>query len=240
VRSRTHKVDGVTELRTSPRQRRSQESVNAILDAAEALIQEQGQISFTAGELAERAEMSVGRIYYWFNDIPAVVTALAERLRLQLADRVASLRSVAVDTPTPEVVHQMTAALCDHVDVHPALITICFIAGEHDYGAVLRSDMSGVSRRLAAARIVDVTEEELDVIAMAVSGLQMGVLRQYITAPQELRSKLRDELANMLIAWVSARFPLPEDPVWNQVDSPVRPARVHRYTRPMSPSDYMR
>lgn len=224
------------ELRTSPRQRRSQESVDAILDAAEALIQEQGQISFTAGELAERADMSVGRIYYWFTDIDSVVTALAERLRLQLTERVASLRLVAVDTPTPDVVHQMTNALCDHVDLHPATVTICFIAGEHDYGAALRTDMSGVSRQLAAMRIVDVTEEELDVIALAVSGLQIGVLRQYLAAPQELRGKVRDELANMLIAWVSARFPLPEDPVWQQPNSAVRPARMHRDTRPLSMS----
>lgn len=228
------------ELRTSPRQRRSQESVEAILDAAESLISEQWQISFTASELAERADMSVGRIYYWFNDIPAVVTALADRLRAQLAERVESLRSIAVDTPTPEVVHHLTNLLCDHVDAHPATIMICFIAGEHDYGVALRTDMSGVSRRLAAARIVDVTEEELDVIANAVSGLQIGVLRQYITAPPELRGKVREELANMLIAWVSARFPLPDDPIWQQTDSPVRPARVHRYTRPLSRADYTR
>ncbi|MCY7300088.1 MAG: TetR/AcrR family transcriptional regulator, partial [Ilumatobacteraceae bacterium] len=67
------------ELRTEPRQRRSQESIDAILDAAERLIHKDGQVSFTAAELAAGAHMSIGRVYYWFPDIPAVVSALVER-----------------------------------------------------------------------------------------------------------------------------------------------------------------
>ena len=43
------------ELRTEPRQRRSQQSIDAILDAAERLIHEQGQVGFTANELAAAA-----------------------------------------------------------------------------------------------------------------------------------------------------------------------------------------
>ena len=54
------------DLRTEPRQRRSQQSIDAILDAAERLIHEQGQVSFTAAELAAAANMSIGRVYYWF------------------------------------------------------------------------------------------------------------------------------------------------------------------------------
>ena len=58
------------ETRTEPRQRRSQQSIDAILDAAEHLIAERGQVDFTAKELAEAASTSIGRIYYWFPDIP--------------------------------------------------------------------------------------------------------------------------------------------------------------------------
>ena len=71
--------DSMHELRTEPRQRRSQQSIDAILDAAQQLIYRHGQVSFTANELAIAANMSIGRVYYWFPDIPSVVSALAER-----------------------------------------------------------------------------------------------------------------------------------------------------------------
>ena len=222
------------ELRTSPRQRRSQESVEAILDAAESLIHEQGQISFTASELADRAGISVGRIYYWFSDIPTVVTALADRLRQQLAERLVIVRSVAVDTPTPVVTRAIATGLTDHVEAHPTTVIVCLTGGTNDFGLELRAEIGSMLRALAEARLVDVTEDELDVIAATVSGMQLGVLRQYIVAPTHLRAGIRDELANMLTAWVSARFPFFDDPAWDRPNSPVPPSRVHRETRPLS------
>ena len=80
------------ELRTAPRQRRSQQSIDAILDAAERLIHEDGQVSFTAAELATGAQMSIGRVYYWFPDIPSVVNALVERT----AERMVAVFSEAI------------------------------------------------------------------------------------------------------------------------------------------------
>lgn len=223
------------ELRTSPRQRRSQESVGAILDAAESLIHEHGQISFTASELAERAGMSVGRIYYWFPDIPAIVTALAERLREQVAARLAVIRTIDPAAPTSEITRALAGALCGHVDHHPATVPVSLIGGSIDFGAGIRREISMLLRGIATARLVDVTDDELDVITTTVSGLQLGVLSQYIAAPSHLKGGVRDELANMLTAWVGARFPFSSDPAWHLADPPVAPARVHRETRPLQP-----
>lgn len=50
-----------TLLRNTPCQGRSIRTVTAILDAAERLIAEAGQVTFTAAELATAAGMSIGR-----------------------------------------------------------------------------------------------------------------------------------------------------------------------------------
>ena len=89
------------ELRTAPRQRRSQQSIDAILDAAERLIHEHGQVSFTAAELATGAHMSIGRVYYWFPDIPSVVSALVERTTQRMVDVFGSALGSEANTSTP-------------------------------------------------------------------------------------------------------------------------------------------
>src|SRR4051812_5918535 len=117
------------ELRTAPRQRRSQQSIDAILNAAERLIHEQGQVSFTANELAVAADMSIGRVYYWFPDMPAVVTALAERAGQRLADVCARAAEYSDDTPTPVVLRDTISTLCRHIDANPSTVALCLSGG---------------------------------------------------------------------------------------------------------------
>ena len=92
------------ELRTEPRQRRSQVSIDAILDAAERLIHDQGQVSFTAAELASGAQMSIGRVYYWFPDIPSIVGALVERTVNRMVEVFGEALRQQHDTSTPLMV----------------------------------------------------------------------------------------------------------------------------------------
>ena len=62
-----------------PRQERGERRVDAILDAAAALIAEGGAESLTVQALAERAQTSKGSLYHFFPDLQAVLCALADR-----------------------------------------------------------------------------------------------------------------------------------------------------------------
>ena len=110
------------ELRTEPRQRRSQQSIDAILDAAERLIHDDGQVSFTAAELAAGADMSIGRVYYWFPDIPSVVNALVERTMQRMVEVFGAALSSETNTSTPLLIQRVVGALCDHIDGNPATV----------------------------------------------------------------------------------------------------------------------
>jgi len=65
--------------RRTPQQQRSRERVERILNAAKGLIERSGSDALKMGELAERAEISIGSLYQYFPDRAAVIAALAER-----------------------------------------------------------------------------------------------------------------------------------------------------------------
>lgn len=71
----------VPELRwiRPPRQARSQETLDRILDAAEALVTEKGFEDATVAEVARRAGSSVGAFYARFHDKDGLLYALYER-----------------------------------------------------------------------------------------------------------------------------------------------------------------
>ena len=65
--------------RRTPKQQRSRQRVDAIVDAAAALIEEDGVGSLTAAAIAERASVSTGAFYAYFDDRDDVVDALVDR-----------------------------------------------------------------------------------------------------------------------------------------------------------------
>ena len=65
--------------RRAPVQARSRRRVEAILDAAERLVVEQGVESLTTRDIAEAASVPVASLYQYFADKEGVLLALAER-----------------------------------------------------------------------------------------------------------------------------------------------------------------
>jgi len=66
-------------MRRKPRQARSQERVNRILDGAEGLFASQGYAATTTNAIAARAEVPIGSLYQFFPDKTAILQALALR-----------------------------------------------------------------------------------------------------------------------------------------------------------------
>lgn len=63
----------------APRQERGRRRVEAILDAAAALIGEHGVGGLTVHGIARRAGTSIGSMYHFFPDLDAVIAGLADR-----------------------------------------------------------------------------------------------------------------------------------------------------------------
>ncbi len=66
-------------MRRQPRQARSQERVNRILDVAENLFASQGYTATTTNAIAAQAQVPIGSLYQFFPDKTAILQALAQR-----------------------------------------------------------------------------------------------------------------------------------------------------------------
>lgn len=84
--------------RREPVQKRSRERVRRILDAATALIAEQGSDALRMGDVAAKAEVSIGSLYQYFPEKAAVIRALAERYHAEsracIAEALAGVRDL--------------------------------------------------------------------------------------------------------------------------------------------------
>ena len=80
--------------RRQPSQRRSQDTVNVILEAATRVFEQLGA-SATTNQVAERAGVSIGSLYQYFPNKQALLTALHERHVEQVAQAVLT----ALDEP---------------------------------------------------------------------------------------------------------------------------------------------
>ncbi|MDQ1606511.1 MAG: hypothetical protein QOJ18_878, partial [Microbacteriaceae bacterium] len=83
--------------RHSPRQDRSTQRVELILDTTAALIDEVGYGSITPTLIARRATMSGPAIYRYFDDLDAIVVALATRNLERYLERSQLLLEAAAD-----------------------------------------------------------------------------------------------------------------------------------------------
>lgn len=215
------------ELRTEPRQRRSQVSIDAILDAAERLIHDQGQVSFTAAELASGAQMSIGRVYYWFPDIPSIVGALVERTVNRMVEVFGEALRQQHDTSTPLMVDRVVHTLCDHLDRNPATVALALTGGADSQGGVLFRSMIDMVSAVVRDRVPDVPEAEVLVVARTIVGITLGMLHDYTRAGDH-KPLLRQELVYVLAAWLYARYPSSGDRVWSDPSFPLRPSRKPR------------
>lgn len=83
-------------VRKKPRQQRSRETVDILLDATASCLVTRGLAGTTTNHIAEIAGVSVGSLYQYFDDKEALVDALLDRMGGELRDRF-SRRAEAVD-----------------------------------------------------------------------------------------------------------------------------------------------
>lgn len=124
-------------MRRKPRQARSQERVNRILDVAEALFASQGYTATTTNAIAAQAQVPIGSLYQFFPDKTAILQALALRYAEKLHQQLA-----VIDAAQPD-----TLSLSDYVD---QLIdtTDRFFTDHPSYRAIFM-EVQGTVRELA-------------------------------------------------------------------------------------------
>lgn len=107
--------------RRRPKQARSRETVDVILEAAAQVLTEFGPEGATTNRIAERAGVSVGSLYQYFSNKKALYTALGERFLGNLRATVVDLAGVAPQLPLDRLLPSMIDALFSQVVADPLL-----------------------------------------------------------------------------------------------------------------------
>ncbi len=206
---------------SGPKQARSERTLQRLLDAAEALINEKGHAAVSIPEIARRAGSSVGGFYARFRDRDELLRALEERHFIELDQRVEAL----VDARRWE-----HASIAQMVDVAVAeLVTItrerkpliaAFLARAIEDPVIREGGLRfrrRVERRLTALLLTRGNELDHPEPALAIElGIQtaFALMQQHVLI-EETRAggrtladdELRRELARMFLRYIGADGP---------------------------------
>jgi len=168
--------------RRAPVQARGERRVDAILDAAAALIAEVGYEEITLRAVAKRSGAAIGSIYHFFPDKEALVNALLERV-------VAGIRELFPTVLTPKLERGSVASF-----VHGMIDPIARFAIQHPEVPVL------MGRLFDRVDTIDVAiTNRFDVIVRA--GIQL-----IAAAGPASQAATQAEVEIALIAYLSARL----------------------------------
>ncbi|MGI5268347.1 TetR/AcrR family transcriptional regulator [Nonomuraea sp. CA-218870] len=147
--------------RKTPRQQRSRETVEAILEAAAQLFQRHGYAATTTNKIADRAGVSVGSLYQYFPNKDALLLALADRHLNAAAREVMRVFERAAEQP-PDLARLVTDLVACVAALHedrPRLHRLLFdqaprtpelVALFRETERALASALAGELRRLGA------------------------------------------------------------------------------------------
>ena len=207
----------------APKQRRSERTLQRLLDAGEVLIEEKGLADVSVPDIVRRAGSSVGGFYARFRDKNELLRALEERFFGELLQRVDRLCDPArwTDAALPAIVRACVAELVGTFRQRQALIRAFLFRGLADpefIGDALRFRRR-VSDRIAALLLGRRAEIGHPDPALAIElGVQLafGLMHQFVVFG-EVRaggrrlseSALVEELTRTLCAHLGVRAPEP-------------------------------
>ena len=201
-------------VRRVPTQRRSQERLARIAQAAGELCAEVGADTVTMEGIAARAGTSIGSLYQFFPNRDALLAAVAERYVADLdALLAAGELPDAAALPLDQLVEAVLAPFVAFHERHPGYFAILFAP---QGGAALAS-LRGRLRERLVARVDALLARRAPAVAaaerrrVALTTVEAGrALFQYIETgiPARERPAMRRELRGMLVAylapWVNA------------------------------------
>jgi AcrR family transcriptional regulator len=166
-------------VRHEPVQARAAQRVEALLDAAAAVVVEHGIEHLTTALVAERAGASIGTVYRYFPDRVAVLVALAERNLERMRHAVG--RVLAQPHPTwADATDAVIGAMIDTFREVPSFRSLRTGEGL-DLGPVAREQVAPLFAEVIAAYVAERWSIELDEERHASLVLAIGGLDALVT-----------------------------------------------------------
>lgn len=200
----------------APVQKRGQQRVDAILDAAEAVFGEMGVESATTNAIAERAGASVGSLYHFFANKDAILFALAERYAATMTGVLQRERRIEEPwVPLDELFRGMIATFSKLDEAHPGYMAVCRATdsasgGKSPVSLQTEAHMQRMVQELLEQRCPGIPAAEAQVHAALSVVTVHASLDHIMSVPEPLRLDLRQALVEMMVRYftpIEARYP---------------------------------
>jgi AcrR family transcriptional regulator len=199
-----------TTPRKKPRQQRSQETVDCILDATARVLCTTGYDHASTNRVAMAAGVSVGSLYQYFPSKEALVAALVERHVEQMTSLVKRKLAEVASAPLDEAVRTMIESMFEAHAVDPRLHKV-LIEQVPRIGKL--EDVVGVEREVEAlvavfldARRSELRRTKLPAVAFVLCNVVEAVTHAAVLAelPVDRAREVAAELTDMILRYLPA------------------------------------
>ncbi len=197
-------------LRRQPTQRRAQERIRLILDAADRLLASGGSQALGTKQVADAAGISIGSLYHWFPDKESIALALAKRHWQQLGELVAGVADGAEKGLLNDPMSKALNALAAGFRSRPGFTALWY--SELRTGALRdatrpnRALVAGAVARILSVEHPDSGPGERETVARMVTLLGDGIMREAFRLDRKGDPALLDEGRQAIRAYIAARL----------------------------------
>jgi AcrR family transcriptional regulator len=197
-----------TAPRRSPRQRRSHDTVDVLLEATEIVLAQRGFAAATTNHIAEAAGVSIGTLYHYFPSKEALVEAVVHRMwmrELEVLDKHrAELAGGPLDAAVHAIVRDLVAVMAERRELYRRWYAEASHLGRLDEGLGISARAVAALREALAHRAPQLRPRNLDfaadlVVKMVLAMVRTGA-RDY---EREIRSgELAAEISDMVVRYL--------------------------------------
>ncbi|ORV97958.1 hypothetical protein AWC14_13430 [Mycobacterium kyorinense] len=195
-----------TSKRKNPTQKRAQETIKRILDAAAQLLGGIGYHQLSTNQIAEQAHVSIGTVYRYFNDKSDIISALRARaegdIMHRLIDGLAAASAMEAPAAGRHVVTTLVEALERHRGVITAIVNDLPMGIQSNVLPTIEQQLYHIARLALLQRFPQLSARDTDEILYLGMGIVLHTaLRIAIGRPPHLdRESLIDRTATLVSA----------------------------------------
>lgn len=190
-----------------PQQERGARRVEAILDAAAALVAEGGAESLTMQALADRARTSKGSLYHFFPDLQGVLCALADRhtaaITAMSAGMVADATVVWATLSLAETIERFLAPL-SYLEAHPDLLALARTSLVRGNTTRRLTPYRDLAAHILRQRCPAVGARQRQAVASTMVAIVDGVVGYALRSDDVRPARMMTELRRALCAYLGA------------------------------------
>lgn len=196
-------------MRKAPRQRRSQSTVESIVEAGARVLAQKGWANFTTNEVARIAGVSIGSLYQYFPNNLAIAEAIRKRhldeILLMLPDWEEQDEEISLEQRVDRLIAAVIALHGTNQSLHRVLIEEVPLAPREFYNAFEREYHRRFETLIRATGDTNDAESDRSVAARILADTLEGIVHAAARRNDLMSPVVRREATRMMMSYLLAR-----------------------------------